>query len=150
MTILLTISFLLGLLILHELGHIFCAIAMKIAINKVGIKRQPLPHLFVTINLPKKRKNELIYLFAGSAITCFVFLIAFFNHLLDYKCFYLALIIQIIIETNPFFSDLTIAISSSSRIRHKEFKNYSFSTLWYLHFILWTILIITCIKMYLS
>jgi hypothetical protein len=71
---------------------------------------------------------------------------------------YFAFCLQIIIETNPFYSDITIAIiTAKNNLKYgksyeadykKIFSKYQFSKFWYLNFILWMVLILLLTKLY--
>ncbi|MBW8049879.1 MAG: hypothetical protein FVQ77_05980 [Cytophagales bacterium] len=137
----------------HELGHIIFAKILGLDIQKVGFSLRPYPHVFVSIKWPYKKTEKLIYLFSGSFITLSLFFISFVNDFFEHKFLYYAFAIQFIIETNPFYSDFTIAVVSNNIERLKnnrninadfyknQFLKYQFSFKWYIHFVLWTLLI---------
>jgi len=152
-----TIIFFLLLMFLHELGHVLAAKYLGLSIRKIGFQMKPYPHFFVAASWPKTSRDKYIYLFSGIFITTFLFLISLSLNFFSLLGLYIAFVIQIAIETNPFYSDITIAIvSNSKKIRYgktyaadykKQFADYQFSKYWYIHFVFWTILIISLIKL---
>jgi hypothetical protein len=150
--------FFLIFMFLHELGHVFAAKFLKLEIKKIGFQTKPYPHFFVAASWPRTNYEKRIYLFAGMLITNVLFIISWYFNFFDIKSLLIAFIIQIIFETNPFFSDITIAIVTSFKKLNygksygmdykKEFSKYQFSKYWYLHFIMWTFLITLLIKLY--
>lgn len=147
------------LLLLHELGHIISAKIMGLSIKKIGVSSKPYPHVFVAVQWAKERIKRYIYLFSGTAVTLTLFLISFSFHFFDVRSLMYAFIIQLIIETNPFYSDFTIAIVTrkintlgiNTKNYYQEiYKNHAFSSLWYIHFIIWaciTFLLINLTKL---
>ena len=131
-----------GLTLIHELGHILAAKQMKMRIFKIGAALGPIPHVFVAAEHPKEFWKRFIYLMAGSFITLTLFIL--FLSLAPksvHQWMYLAFALQIIIETNPFYSDFTI-ITGLSR------EEYIFSSKWYIHFTLWMGIILLLIQHY--
>lgn len=152
------IIFFFVLMFLHELGHILAAKYLGLDIKKIGFQTKPYPHFFVAASWPRTNKEKNTYLFAGIIITFSLFLISLGFNFFNLKSLLIAFIIQIAIETNPFYSDITISVvSNSKKVKYsksygvdykKEFSNYQFTKNWYIHFILWTLLIILLIKLY--
>jgi hypothetical protein len=144
------------LIFFHELSHIVTAKSLKIKVYKVGFDFKPYPHFYVWPSLEhfdyRKKNNIYYFIFSGtfSTILFFIFLLIFsFFHL---KFLYYGICIQLTIETNPFFSDFTIAITSMFYGK-SDFKNisknqnylnnqYIFTKYWYIHFFLWMVLIV--------
>lgn len=152
------------LLMLHECGHIIAAKAMELNIEKVGFSFLPVPRLYVSIidnNIPLKKK--LLYLLGGNFMTLLLFVSYLISPLKELNI-YNAFAFQLIVETNPFYSDYAVAIISYialkkikniySKIKYKkdaidtediikDVKNeYLFSKIWYIHFIIWTLIIV--------
>lgn len=151
------LSFQIILLILHELGHIVTAKILRLQIFNIGFLFKPYPHFYVAIKWPKRKLQKYLYLFSGTFITLCLFFISLYFNFFDNKYLYWTFMIQFIIELNPFYSDFTIAIvygkeSSKSQIKSyadnydTQFKKYQFSFNWYIHFIIWTLIIFTFIK----
>lgn len=124
---------------IHELGHIVAARQLGMRIFKIGAALSPIPHVFVAAQHPKEFWKKFIYLMAGSAITITLFSIAMATGLAKaYPWIYIAFAFQLIIEANPFYSDFTI-------ITGKHRDAYIFSSVWYIHFVLWMSLILLLI-----
>ena len=155
--------FLFVIVILHEMGHLISAKLMRLTVEKVGFSVKPVPRLYVSVidnNIPLKKR--LIYLLSGSMMTLILF--TFFCTFVKYpQSLYYAFAYQIIVETNPFYSDYVVAlISGLSRKEIRRFfykkkhaphietkdviqeatSNYMYSGIWYIHFILWAIIIV--------
>lgn len=152
------IFFLFLLMLLHELGHVIAAKYLGLSIKKIGIQKKPYPHFFVAVSWPYSNKAKNIYLFAGIVFTLSLFLFSLTFNFFNLRSLFIAFILQIIIETNPFYSDIIISvISNSKKLKYgksygidykKEFSNYQFTRKWYTHFVLWTFLIILLTKLY--
>ena len=152
------ILFFFVLMFLHELGHIIAVKYLRLSIKKVGFQIKPYPHFFVAASWPRTNKEKNIYLFAGMTITLILLLFSLYFSFFGLKSLLVAFIIQIILETNPFYSDITISVVSNfKKIKYgksygtdykKEFTNYQFTRNWYIHFTLWTTLIILLTKLY--
>ncbi|MCC8088614.1 MAG: hypothetical protein LIO79_05040 [Rikenellaceae bacterium] len=112
--------------ILHESGHILSAVMLGLKIEKIGIGFYPIPHLYVAVDKVRNKFQEYIFLFAGFFITCCIILVLFFGKYLTYKMVYVATAIQIMIETNPVYSDFTIALNAER-----------FTLKWNLYFTVW-------------
>lgn len=151
-------AFVMALMILHESGHVISAKIMGLAIQKISFQWKPYPHFFVAIEWPRMEKQRLIYLFSGSFITITLFILAFLFHFLNTKNLYYAFAIQLALESNPFYSDITIAAVTKSKFDYtntqksyadlyqEQFSNYQFSYKWYIHFTAWIALILILIK----
>jgi len=145
--------FVIILIILHEFGHVIAAKILKLEIQKIGFKIKPFPSFFVAVKWPTKEIEKYIYLFSGTFVTVILFITAFIFNFGDNKYLYSAFIIQLINETNPLYSDFTIAIVNKQIKNYENFKKshadyykeqfskYLFSTKWYIHFVLWTLII---------
>jgi hypothetical protein len=142
------------LIILHELGHVICAKLQGQKIRGVGVTRKPYPHFYVAIDWPRDTQKKLVYLFSGFSMYLLLVLLATVTGLFQYKLIQLAFILQFLIETNPMYSDFTIAhITNDDAFNHvRSKKEYSllyknkyeahlFSKNWYLHFLIWLILL---------
>lgn len=140
----------LGLYLLHELIHMLTASIIGLEINGVGATTRPYPHLYVSIVWPKSQIKKYIYLFCSPIVTAILFAVHISFDIPNSHLFTYAFIIQIIMETNPFYSDFTIALFTrnvkwqhSQKVSYKEmFLKHQFSRLWYFHFIIWGCIII--------
>ena len=146
------------LMILHEVGHVIAAKILDLEVYQVGVCWKPYPHFFVAAEWPQTEKQRLIYLFSGSLVTVILFILASLFHFFYMRSLYHAFAIQLLIETNPFYSDFTIASITKSKLndphQHQltnslyqdQLSTYLFSRKWYIHFIIWAILLILLIK----
>lgn len=146
MGILFVIGVMVVLLFLHELGHVAAAKLLNLRIKSVGIQMKPVPHPFVAIKWSTDKNKVLIFFFAGMFVTLTLFSIMFSVHFYDLKLLYLAFCVQIILETNPFYSDFTLAARFLDMQSSKTPKEYMFSNIWYLHITLWLFLIIALVS----
>lgn len=156
--------YILTIILLHEVGHVIAAKALNLTIERIGFSIKPVPRFYVSIidnNIPANKR--LIYLLSGNLSTLLLFLVFLFSGI-GSKSLYYAFSFQLVVETNPFYSDYVIAFISyiyrkdfrafhikrkynaeaqASAFSIEDFKNqYMFGKQWYLHFILWSVLII--------
>lgn len=152
----------------HELGHYASARAMHLTIKKVGFSMKPVPRAYVAvvdkgITLPKR----FAYLASGNAMTI-ITLAAVLLSGMDLYLLTRVLAFQLLVETNPFMSDYStlffylknqklidsIPVVIRSDVQKKKIdemvsqmrENYFMSGTWFVHFLLWTILVITLLK----
>lgn len=147
MKVLFVLFLVISLLVLHELGHILAAKILKLEIKKVGLSLKPYPHAFVAIEWTKVNFKRYIYLFSGFAVTVVLFCASLVFNFFELQCLLYAFIIQFIFETNPFFSDFTIAIATNIAEKKKicidenyykrVYAKYAFNLYWYFHFSIW-------------
>jgi len=157
MTYVLVIVFILVLMILHELGHIIAAKFLGLEVKKVGFQMKPYPHFYVAAQWPRTNRDRYIYLFSGMVVTLILFLICLMTGMFYWESLYIAFCIQIVLETNPFYSDMTIlVVTNQNKLRYGknygvnykgQFSNYQFTNNWYVHFAFWTFLILFLIKL---
>ncbi|NVO10660.1 MAG: hypothetical protein HXX16_11905 [Bacteroidales bacterium] len=146
------------LVVLHELGHYISANVMKLKNIKAGITLMPYPHPYVTALIEKSVWKKYVFLFSGISMTIIVYLLTYFNLQLKYDFLRIALIIKLCMESNPFYSDFTIAFKPKSSENNnknitKQIENqinsskrdYLYSFKWYLHFFVWLVVIILLI-----
>lgn len=142
------------LVALHELGHIIAAYLLRLKIYKIGAKLRPSPHFYVVAELPESVVKTIIYCLSGLAVTFTILLfsedIATYLNLSDkfLSALQTAAHIQLILDTNPFLSDLRsliINLRGGGSLDFKEGCRSNFienSKVWYTHLILWITLII--------
>lgn len=144
---------------LHELGHIAAAKALNLYLQKVGFSMTPFPHVFVNVAWPKKKKERTLYLMSGFiTIVTLLLLILLFD--ITSTPLLIAFGIQLVIETNPIYSDFVIinltekvsAEIARSRQPYKTvyqriYANYLYSPAWYVHFILWVVFIVLIVQL---
>jgi hypothetical protein len=91
---------------------------LGLTFERLGWSWKPYPHPYVAVSRVPDRRSALIFLAAGSAFTLLVTLVGLATGLMDWKPFALAIGIQWVIETNPFYSDITLAANGfASRTR---------------------------------
>ena len=119
------IIFMIILIIFHELSHMTFAILNGGKIVGIGFNVFPFPFIYVkAINV----KNLIGYYLAGPIFDLLALFIIFF--MIKYKPLKIAILINVILNSNPFFSDWLLI------------KNYKWTLIWYLHFSIWGALII--------
>ncbi|QZT35894.1 hypothetical protein K5X82_11375 [Halosquirtibacter xylanolyticus] len=145
------------IMLLHELGHVISAKLMGLPIIDFGIKSKPYPHLYVSTERPSNDTQRFIYLSAGMISTLIWCVVLWSLGFLSYPFIMWAFILELALEANPFYSDITIALIAI-KIRKKGLinpheseynrviKDHQFSIQWYIHFTLWTILVVSLIK----
>ncbi len=144
------------LMLTHELGHLISAKLLGLKIHKVGFTLRPIPHFYVAIQWPSKKWHELVFLFAGSFVTLVFFAALFVFHFFDSHILYTAVAIQLVMETNPFYSDYVFAtlnaaeqgntININTYSFYEKLKDYRYSFKWNIHFILWALVICFLLK----
>lgn len=144
------------LLLIHELGHLTMARILGLPIQRIGFQLKPYPHFYVSVSWPRINWQKYLYLFSGSLITVGLFCISIYNEFFHLTQLYWAFVVQLIIETNPFYSDFTIAIVSRNKPNNTmssyaenyklQFSKYKFTLKWYVHFIIWTMIILLLTK----
>lgn len=150
--------FLAAFLTIHELGHIVAARVMNLYLQKVGFSMSPIPHVFVEVNWPRERKARTIFLMSGFfTIVSLILIVLAFG--LTFKPLLIALGIQLVIETNPIYSDfviinLTDKVSAEiartrepyKKVYKRVYSRYLYSKAWYLHFGLWFVFILCIVN----
>lgn len=155
------------ILFFHELGHYICAKLLKLNIEQISWSFKPIPRVHVTvIDVNIGTFKRILYLISGNIITVTLFsiylLLGFSSNIVGYM-----FVVQIIFETNPFFSDyssLVFFLSKKGQFRKipqtfmsqdENFidklitdlrESYFLSLYWYLHFVCWGILIIILLR----
>lgn len=124
---------------IHESGHVGTAKVLGLRITGIGLTMKPIPHPYVSINWSGSRPRVLAFFFAGVTLTALQFSLLLGNHFFNQPIVYVAFCAQLILETNPFYSDFTLAFRFMVYPRRTE---YSYSLLWYVHLSLWAALII--------
>jgi hypothetical protein len=157
---LLLVPFLLvAFLTIHELGHIFVAKLLNLYLVKVGFTKFPFPHVFVEVTWPRNKKDRTFFLLSGFFVIILLLSITLLLGI-DYKPLLIAFGIQIIIETNPVYSDFVILSLMDSvtkevvrtrqpykKVHQRMYSEYLFSPRWYVHFLLWTLLAVFIIQL---
>lgn len=115
---------------LHEAAHVLSAKLVKTKIVKYGFSIIPYPHFYVTVEDIKNKIAEYIYFLSGIGAVSFLILFFYTIDFIRIKSIYIAIFTRFLLDTNPFFSDLTLLK-----------KEYKYSFFWYFHFIGWGSLI---------
>jgi membrane-associated protease RseP (regulator of RpoE activity) len=155
--------FLLLIVLLHEVGHVISAKIQGLIVEKFSFSLKPVPRFYVTIIENKiTMRQRLLFLLGGNFMVLFLFAIFLITGI-NNKILYYVFVYQIVLDTNPFYSDYVIAIMSY--VFRKDYKKiylhskygqknqdeltendlkelYMFSPVWYIHFVLWGMLII--------
>ncbi len=119
------IIFMVILLIFHELSHIIFAILNGGKIVGIGFNAFPFPFVYVkAINV----KSLIGYYLAGPIFDMLALFIIFF--IIKYKPLKIAILINVILNSNPFFSDWLLI------------RDYKWTLIWYVHFSIWGAFII--------
>jgi membrane-associated protease RseP (regulator of RpoE activity) len=144
------------LMLVHELGHFISAKLLGLKIYKIGVTMRPIPHIFIAIRWPNKKWQELFYLFAGSFVTIVLFVVLYIFDFFNLSVLYTAFAIQLVVETNPFYSDYVFATVNANKEAnsinintysfYEKLKNYRYSFKWNIHFVLWSLVICFLLK----
>lgn len=134
------------LMLLHELGHIISGKLLGYRFEYLGFREGSIfPHVAMTDYEATQWKRS-IFLLGGFSTTLSLFLLIQVLGLSVSKMVFLAFLLQMAIETNPFFSDISMLMfyRESYDVAHEdigELKNKIkaqwFTPKWYLHFALW-------------
>jgi len=171
-TILIAIATFFFMMVFHELGHIIIAKCYHLRIHRVGIAIRPIPHPFVEVSQINQKYIRNVFLFGGILMSVLIITTAWLTGIISQEGIYYGMAFHFIFEINPFYSDLTqsfkmideeafnhakqkhIEKGKRSRtgttgkpmnmqyIRDQYFDRYRFSLPWYIHFSMWTIIII--------
>lgn len=125
--------------ILHELGHLFTAKIFRLKIQKFGFQIIPFPSFFVSVQAEKYFYVKLFYYLSGIIFILIIFSVILFSGIYKNKVLLDAILLRIILDLNPFHSDILFLIGK---------EKYRYSIFWYIHFFLWWILIIFILKNY--
>jgi hypothetical protein len=156
---------LLFVVLLHESGHYIAAKLQGLIVDKFSFSLKPLPHFYVSIiDYKISMRERILFLLSGNFIILLIF-VTFILSGINYKYLYYAFVYQIIVDTNPFYSDYVVAIISYSYrkwFRKQHIENdinttgdmtidnlkdiYMFSPIWYLHCLIWGLLIILLVS----
>ncbi|GAB3999115.1 hypothetical protein GCM10028807_48430 [Spirosoma daeguense] len=127
------------LMIVHESGHVGAAKLLGLRVTSIGFEMKPIPHPAVAIKWSTDRPKVLTFFLAGITMTTLQFGFMLTNRFFDQPMIYFAFCAQLILETNPFYSDFTLA---QRFLEYPRRTVYTFSLAWYIHISLWTALIV--------
>ncbi|MEO0734255.1 MAG: hypothetical protein AAFZ52_15575 [Bacteroidota bacterium] len=139
--LLLAVGTVVVLMLLHETAHYLSARAMNLRVIDFGFKTdRTVPYPFVEVGWTPDVNKRTVYLMAGVATTASLLLLVLL--LLGARLpegVYLGFAVQLLLETNPVFSDFTL-LRAMSAGRRKATE--LFSTTWYVHFLIWAGLLV--------
>lgn len=144
------------LMLAHEAGHVIMAKLLGLKVTGFGLKLKPQPHLYVAVKWPFRAKYRNLYLAGGSLMTLILFITSYFLGFLSIQQVAIAFTLQIVLELNPFYSDITIALIYKKvdfRIKNSfqtEYNRHRFSVIWYIHFLAWAGIILVAIHLWQS
>jgi len=125
----------------HELGHVIAAKFLRLRIITIGFRKNPIPFPYVEVERTLDMRKTTIFYFAGIAVTIVLFAaFSLTNQFWGLKFLYYAFCTQLILETNPFYSDFVIYYLIQKRTY--DYKSYLYTPIWYIHFSLWGLLIL--------
>ena len=117
---------------IHECGHLVSAKLLNFKIEKLGFSLFPIPHIFVIASsFQENRLRDIIYYLSGPVVVIIIIGVLRLFGLLNIKSIALAGYIRILLDLNPFYSDITLLIGDE----------YRFNPLWYLHLFSWGIMV---------
>lgn len=129
------------------------AIYLGLNIIKINFKIFPIPHISISVdNEDGNIYKKTLFLISGSLMSLVIFTFCYYTNLTSIGWILLAYKIQLILELNPFFSDITIFFNDKKNSSTKDFynsykkNNYLYTFGWYIHLILWVIILIKIIK----
>lgn len=128
------------LTLLHEIGHYISAKILRLKIIGYGVRLTPYPSIYVSVKYPSNNSKRLFFLLSGFLATMCSFIIMMYLCFFNLEVIFWGYFIQLIIETNPFYSDFTIAYlvkNSSSFDFIKSNNTYIKSKKWYFYFFMW-------------
>ena len=137
---------------IHEFAHIICAKLLGKKILRVGLSFRPFPHFFITIDGFLPDRARMLYLLSGVG-TVSILALALHSIYSTCLCFKIAIFIQIIIDTNPFYSDIALVcktLTANNKCQEytlqKLSSDYQYTLTWYIHLIFWLTAIILSFK----
>lgn len=144
---------------LHQLGHLAGAWFLGLPIPKLKLSSQPLPHPYAIALRTNERPKQLAYVLSGVAVSVLLFVIGTAVGFLQFKSLYFALVLILLMDSNPFYSDTLLAISLAKvkmsglagRKNWKQQYQQQFSTQlytprWYAYFIIWAVMAIVLLS----
>jgi membrane-associated protease RseP (regulator of RpoE activity) len=157
--------FLLIVVLVHEFGHFVSAKLQHLSVVKFCFTVKPLPHFYISIIENSITMRQRILFLLGGNLMILLLFAGFLLSGFDNRYIYYILVYQILIDTNPFYSDYVVVITSflyrklfrtnyytrskkeNQELNINEIKErYMFNPIWYIHFILWGILSILLVS----
>ncbi len=142
-----------ALVFLHEAAHVISARMMNLRIYDTGKQLAPVIHPYAQVEWSDKKGYRILFHIAGILVTGTLFLFCTFFDFWGQAFLPLAFSILLIVETNPFYSDIVLATIQHNmsktydpREYRKALEKYMFTPGWYLHFALWAVLLFSLIQ----
>jgi hypothetical protein len=137
---------------LHQVGHLVSARLMGLPVPKVKLSSQPLPHPYAIAFRTTDRKKQLVYILSGVGVSVSLFVVGALFGFFQIKTVYYALVLIVLLDSNPFYSDTLLAMSLLWQKRkfvprgknwkqqyQQQFGNQLYSVQWYMYFIIWAV-----------
>ena len=112
--------FILLFILLHELAHVITIKSLNLSIYNVGIKLKPIPHFFVEFMWSRKQKENNLILLSGTLCTLTLFGLSFIFNFFNNKILMNSFLFQLVIETNPFYSDFVSVIVLNKKLNYEQ------------------------------
>jgi hypothetical protein len=130
----------------HELSHVLVALCVSFKITGMGISLLPVPHFHVSV-ISHGGLKQTLFILSGLIIELSFFAVLLCFEFFSSPALYYALSLQILIDSNPFYSDALFAIEKDAAYYTGPIQEnpYLFSKNWYLLLTAWFILIIVLI-----
>ncbi|MBQ9470865.1 MAG: site-2 protease family protein [Bacteroidales bacterium] len=145
-------------LLVHEAGHYSAAKMQNMLVEGFGLRLKPFPHAYVAVvDKNISIQQRIIFLLSGNLFVIIAFIITSALRI-QYPPLYYIIALQIIVDTNPFYSDYVVAtisymyyarikrnraIGTAADIDVHDLRNeYLFSPTWHIHLIAWGAIII--------
>lgn len=110
----------------HEIGHLLCALILRLNIQGFGYHLVPVPSFFVSVKLPDEEWKRRCFLLAGNVATILLYIVLKMTGTINDTCLILVFILQFITEYNPFYSDIAILFAKAyhSKSIKENLKSY--------------------------
>lgn len=128
-------------LVIHESAHIFSALILRLKIRGLGVRIKPIPHIYTEIDGNVPQWEKILFTISGASVILLLWTFFYLTNN-DNQALQVTLSLQLILDTNPFYSDVQV-LNSMQRTNNNASKNgnYLFSNIGLIHFSTWAILI---------
>jgi hypothetical protein len=159
MSAILFFTCLLLLMLLHEAGHAIVALCLGYRVERLQFAPGS---IFPYLSVQETRQDQWcknLFLAGGTLMTLLLFFLAASQSFWLQPWLFYALVLQIAMETNPFFSDWSMMLfrqelQNNDQGRIVDLKNKIqelwFTKKWYCHFLAWSTLIISFLSLKVS
>lgn len=137
---------------IHELAHVVSAKLLDKRVKKIGFSIRPFPHFFVSVNGELRGHEKRIFLLSGvGTIAVLAIILA---PLYTYSnALRTAILLQLVIDTNPFYSDVALVVYDWTTAKEREPSSlaslapkYHYMGAWYVHLVAWITFVVQTIK----